>query len=291
MVSKLKITPGQVAQYQRDGAILIKDALTAEELQLLERGLEEAYNEPSETYTRDRSPTGEGETMIEQFPSLRCASLQNLIKIGNVPQLAARLMGVTSAQQILDQCFYKKAGFVNATPWHQDTPFLRVRGDDMARVWLSCDPSPRDLTVQVVRGSHKWGIVFNTLPAQTNVLKTAEKGGKFTYDGMRDDSLPSMPDVAKYRDSFDILSWDVEPGDALVFNGNMLHGAEGRPMHGSPRRAFASMWGGPDLRYHVPPAAAMPSYAEFGGHNVPDGARIGDYMDVFPVGWREEPAG
>ncbi len=286
MVSKITVTPEQVAQYQRDGAILIKGILTDEELRLLERGLEEAYNGPSETFTRDRSPTGEGETMIEQFPSLRCPSLQSLIKIGNVPQLAARMMGASSAQIILDQSFYKKPGYVNPTPWHQDTAFLRVRGDEMARVWLTCDHSPKDLTVQIVRGSHRWNVVFNTMPAQVNhQVKSVEEGGKFTYAGITNDTLPALPDVAKYRDSFDILSWDVEPGDALVFNGNVLHGAEGRLTHPSPRRAFTSMWGGPNLRYYVPPAAAIPSFAELGGHTVPDGARIGDYMNVFPVGW------
>jgi ectoine hydroxylase-related dioxygenase (phytanoyl-CoA dioxygenase family) len=284
----VNVTAAQVAQFQRDGAILIKGVLTPEELALLERGLEEAYATPGERFTRVRSPDGQGETLLEMFPSLRCPSLGRLLQSGRVAELAAKLMDAPSAQLILDQTFYKAAGFINPTPWHQDTPFLRVRGHDMARVWLSADASPRDLTLQVVRGSHRWNVVYNTTTPESARVRTTDEGAAFTFEGMGNDALPVAPDVARYRDSFDILSWDVEPGDALVFNGNVLHGADGRPDHPSARRAFTSMWGGPELRYHVIDGNASPTLAELNGFAVPHGARVGDHQDVFRVGWRRD---
>jgi hypothetical protein len=98
-----------------------------------------------------------------------------------------------------------------------------------------------------------------------------------------------VPDVARYRDSFDILSWDVEPGDALAFQGNMLHGAEGHPGHDRPRRAFAALFGGPNLRYHAPQGKAFPTPGKIQGlqlEAIPDGALIGNHQDAFPVCWR-----
>jgi ectoine hydroxylase-related dioxygenase (phytanoyl-CoA dioxygenase family) len=160
----------------------------------------------------------------------------------------------------------------------------------MARVWLTCDPSPKELTVQVVRGSHLWNVVYNTATAKTDEVAMEDEGKGFTYEGIGNDALPTAPDVARYRDSFDILSWDVEPGDAVVFNGNILHGAEGRPHHPHPRRAFASMWGGPEVRYYHPAGHAMPTLAELTGRAVPHGARIGDHRDVFTVGWQAAEA-
>lgn len=284
----VNVTAEQVAQYQRDGAILIKGVLTAVELDLLASGLEEARATPGDRYTRVQSPNGEGETLLEMFPSLHCPSLQRLLETGTAAELAARLMATPTAQLILDQTFYKARGYINPTPWHQDTPFLRVRGHDMARVWLTCDVSPRDLTIQVVRGSHRWNVVYNTMGPGTARVVTADEGEAFTFEGMGDDDLPTAPDVARYRDSFDILSWDVEPGDALVFNGNMLHGADGRPDYPNPRRAFTSMWGGPDLRYQSIEGNATPTLAELGGRSVPQDARIGDHQDIFRVGWRED---
>jgi len=287
MAGSIDICEEQVAQYQRDGALLIKGVLVDEELELLERGLEEAHTAPGARYTKVQSPEGKGETLLEMFPSLHCPSLQNLLQIGVIPEIAGRLMSSSSAQLILDQTFYKERGYINPTPWHQDTPFLRVRGDDMVRVWLTCDVSPRDLTVQVVRGSHRWNVVYNTKTAQSTRVVTTGEGKEFTFEGIGDDASPVAPDVARYRDSFEILSWDVEPGDALVFNGNILHGADGRQSHPIKRRAFTSMWGGPELRYHLPKGNATPTLAEINGFSVPHGARIGDYPDAFPVGWRQ----
>jgi ectoine hydroxylase-related dioxygenase (phytanoyl-CoA dioxygenase family) len=286
--TSVRVTAEEVARYQRDGAVLIKGVLTPEELGLLERGLEEAYAEPGERFTQVKSPEGAGETLLEMFPSLHCPSLQKLLETGHVAELAGRLMEAPSAQLILDQTFYKTRGHINPTPWHQDTPFLRVRGQDMARVWLSCDPSPRDLTIQVVRGSQRWNVVYNVMGSRTNEVVTTDEGRSFTFAGMGNDALPPAPDVASHRDSFEILEWDVEPGDALVFNGNVLHGADGRRDHPRPRRAFTSMWGGPELRYHHIDGNASPTLAEIHGHVVPHGARVGDYEHVFRVGWKSE---
>ena len=60
--------------------------------------------------------------------------------------------------------------------------------------------------------------------------------------------------------------------------------------HPRPRRAFPTMWGGPDLRYHQPRGHATPTLAQIRGRAVPDGARLGDFEDVFPVGWRAPAA-
>ncbi len=137
----------------------------------------------------------------------------------------------------------------------------------------------------MVRGSHRWNVVYSGKPRAEDKFAKDEEGKLFEYAEDQEDSGPVAPDVARYRDSFDILTWDVEPGDALVFNGNMLHGAGGCEHAPDPRRAFASLWGGPNLRYFKPKGHAIPTPAEIGGHDVPSGARIGDYPDALPVWW------
>jgi ectoine hydroxylase-related dioxygenase (phytanoyl-CoA dioxygenase family) len=275
-----------VAAYRRDGAVLLKGVLADEDLRLLEAGLETAHAEPSGMSSRVRAPEGEGETVVEQTPSRRSPALRALLERGRVAEIAGRMLQAPTAQLVFDQIFYKARGRVLATPWHQDTPFLSVRGHDMLRVWLTCDPSPRALTVQTVRGSHRWNVVYDARGDAPSEVGLAEEGSEFSYAGAGDPTLPPLPDVERWRDSFDILSWDVEPGDALVFQGNVLHGAQGVDDHPRPRRAYASMWGGPDLRYHVPVGTVVPSMGDTSGRTVPHGARIGDFEDVFPVGWR-----
>jgi Phytanoyl-CoA dioxygenase (PhyH) len=283
----LNISDDDVARYQRDGAVLIKGVLAGEGLRALEAGIEEIYQAPGGRHSKISGADGQGETMVEQYVGQRSAALRALLDHGAVGQLAARLMRTPSAQLILDQIFYKAKGPIVPTPWHQDTPFLRVRGFDMIRVWIPCDFSPRALTVQVVRGSHRWNVVYNTTGEEPKVVSTVEAGKDFTYEGMGDDLLPPAPDVRRYHDSFEILSWDVEPGDALVFQGNMLHGADGHPGWDRPRRAFAAMLGGPGLRYHEPRGKAFPVPGRLDGETIPNGAPIGDFEQAFPVCWRD----
>ncbi|MBW8753712.1 MAG: phytanoyl-CoA dioxygenase family protein [Sphingomonadales bacterium] len=281
----------QIEAFQRDGAVLLKNVLDQPELALLRTGVEEAHERPSPRYSRVQSADGRGETTVDQFPSLASPALKALIEGGKVAEIAARMMRAPSAQLVLDQLFYKAAGRVVPTPWHQDTPFLCVRGPDIARVWLSCDPSPADLTVQVVRGSHRWNVVFDTRGEADSDVTTSEEGGAFSYEGIGDARLPPTPDIERYRASFDILTFEVEPGDAVVFHGNILHGAAGRDDYALPRRAFATMWGGPELRCHRPGGFAMPTVGQLtGDHRAPHGARIGDHPEEFPFYWRDAAA-
>lgn len=286
MARPIKVTDEQTAAYRRDGAVLLKGVLDAEDLRLLEQGVEEAYADPGPRSSTVRSPEGEGETLVETSPSLRSPALLALRDGGAPAEIAGRVMQTPSAQLVFEQIFYKTRGRIVPTPWHQDTPFLRVRGQDMCRVWLTCDVSPADITVQMVRGSHRWNVVYSTGAAEPSRVVETEARAGYDFDNLGDPGLPLAPDVARYRDSFDILSFDVEPGDALVFQGNMLHGASGRTFHDKPRRAYATMWGGPDLRYHEPRGKAFPPPGSLRDHPVPDGARIGDHEAVFPIGWR-----
>jgi ectoine hydroxylase-related dioxygenase (phytanoyl-CoA dioxygenase family) len=286
--ARIEVAPEAVAAYRRDGAVLIRNVLSAEELELPDAGREVGRASPRGMFTGVEAAAGRGETMVDQLPGLRSPSLRRFLEEGPSAELAARLMGAASAQLVLDQVFYKEKGRIVPTPWHQDTPFLRVRGRDMARVWLSCDPSPRDVTLQAVRGSHLWNVVYDTATMASSDVVTAAEGGEFTYSGIGDDRLPLLPDIEAHRDSFDILSWDVEPGDAIVFHGHMLHGASGKADHPRPRRAYASMWGGPQLRYHGTQPHAMPLPGDpAGARPVPQGAPIGEHPDVFPLFWRE----
>lgn len=289
MASSMRVSDTDIARYQRDGAVLIKRALRPEALALLEIGVEEVYRELGKRYTSVSSPTGDGRTVVKEYVSQDSPSLRALLNDGAIGELGAALMQTRSAQLVLDQVFYKTKGPIVPTPWHQDTPFLRVRGNDLIRLWFPCDFSPRELTVQVVRGSHRWNVVYNTSGETPNETMIVDTTNKSDPGGVGDARLPPVPDIARHRDSFDILGWDVEPGDALAFQGNMLHGTDGHPGHDRPRRAFAVLLGGPDLRYHAPRGKAFPAPGKIQGmpfDDIPDGAPIGDHATAFPLCWR-----
>lgn len=276
------IGPAEVAAYRRDGAVLLKGVLGDASRRLLEAGVEEIF--ASEGERRDVTLNeGDGRTVVRDYATFDSPSLKRLLHEGTMNTVASRLMETPHAQLVLDQVFYKYPGPILPTPWHQDTAFLRVRGNDLIRLWTTCDKSPRNVTVQVVRGSHRWNVVYS---AGSIKASNAQGYGREPGSAVGEVWLPETPDVARHRDSFDIMEWDVEPGDILAFQGNMLHGTEGNAISATPRRAFAVMCGGPDLMCHNPEGKAFPSpgrkAGRVGSDRFPAGAAIGDHEDAFP---------
>ena len=285
MSRAVHIDDDDIARYHRDGAVLIKNILRPEHLRLLEAGLEEAHANPGPRSALVRSPEGEGATLIETSPSHRSPLLRRFLDLGVAAEIAGRVMRTPQTQLVFEQMFYKAKGKIVPTPWHQDTPFLRVRGYDMCRVWLTCDRSPAEITVQMLRGSHRWNIVYN-IGSEADPTIRQEERREYNNQNPGDPHLPLVPDVERYRDSFDILRFDVEPGDALVFQGNMVHAAGGMDVWDTPRRTFVTMWGGPELRYHEPAGKAFPPPGSLKDDPVLHGAPIGEHEVAFPVGWR-----
>ena len=69
-----------------------------------------------------------------------------------------------------------------------------------------------------------------------------------TYDDATD--LPPVPDAdaAVARGEYELLSWDMVPGDVLLFYSAMLHGAPGIPASSAHRRrGYATRWCGDDI--------------------------------------------
>jgi len=279
----MHLSKSQIETYRRDGAVLVRGVLDRAHLDMLECGLEGVVSCPGTRSARLQGSGGAGETLLEQFSSDHSPALRELRDSEMLASLAAQAMGVNRVQLILEQTFYKQAGQVQPTPWHQDTPFLCVRGDDMVRAWMSCDPSPRELTVQVVRGSHRWNVVYDT--ATRGTKRRLDEAGGFSYAGIGNEAAPKVPDIARHRDSFDILRWDVEPGDVLLFNGNILHGADGCENHPSRRRTFAVLWGAPTVRYQRPAGHAVPTPFPADPQSIADGTPIAQLEHIFPVAW------
>jgi ectoine hydroxylase-related dioxygenase (phytanoyl-CoA dioxygenase family) len=74
----------------------------------------------------------------------------------------------------------------------------------------------------------------------------------------------------------------MRPGDCILFNGLVLHGAPGN-RSANRRRAFAARFTGDDVRY-----ALRPGYMSPPPHGFPGAPEPGQPMDseAFPVVWR-----
>ena len=133
-----------------------------------------------------------------------------------------------------EETFWKK-GDAARTVWHQDTTYQVWSGDNIVNCWMSLDPVPKSHSLEVIRGSHRGtrydGSAFDpddpTAPLWGD---TPNPWGKVL-------NLPRLPDIEadRKRDpaSWDVVSFEVEPGDVVFAHPASLHG--GAPVDSSYR--------------------------------------------------------
>jgi ectoine hydroxylase-related dioxygenase (phytanoyl-CoA dioxygenase family) len=290
------VTDKEIAAFQRDGAVLIKNALSPEWVERIREGTDSAIEQP------DVMSENLGTLRVDQFPAAKSDVLRRVVEESPIAEIVGRALQ-SPVRFYMDQLFYKPKGFFLPTPWHQDTCYYNLDGKELIRAWVSPDPVPRNVSLEVVRGSHRWNVTYSPLAGRDTdtdddaraMLETARPDepmlGIEAYDdwnyfsGVRDKSLPTVPDIEGHRDSYDILGWDYEPGDVILFHGNILHGAGGGVESPNPRRAHASLWAGSDVRYLHRVGQIIPDPRALYEHKPKTGQPLSDFPDVFPVLW------
>jgi ectoine hydroxylase-related dioxygenase (phytanoyl-CoA dioxygenase family) len=125
---------------------------------------------------------------------------------------------------------------------------------------------PRESTLEFVAGSHADGTRF--------MPRSFVKGTPMVFD---EGALAEVPDVEADRDAYEIVGWELEPGDLVAFHMLTLHAAAGSR---NRRRAFSVRMLGDDITYAPRPHRTSPP---FPGLDLPGGAPM-DHP-LFPVLW------
>jgi len=189
-------------------------------------------------------------------------------RTSRVPELVASLTGSDRVNFYFDQAFVKEPGTVDPTPWHADQPFWPILGKKVVTVWIALDRVTKDSgAVEFVGGSHKWNRWFQS------------KAFSGENDLTRNEKFEEMPDIEGNRDQYDIISWDMEPGDALVFSAMTLHGAPGNASSERRRRGLALRYTGDDVTYDPRNGATQKLFCD----NLKPGGPLDS--DDFPVVW------
>ncbi len=296
-----EVTENERKNFHRDGAVHLKGVLGSEWNDILEEGLEYSQSNPDGMSAGVDMPL-----RIDQFPASHSPMLAKLMAESPVAEIVGSVMQVP-VRFYMDQMFYKPAGEISQSAWHQDTCYYNVEGHQLVRAWICADPAPREVSLEVVRGSHLWNITYrppvgmdpDSDPEAAHQLEEDFASGKvligkdaheqWTYfDSFMDPSLPSLPEIDRFRDSFEILGWDYSPGDVILFHGNILHSARGGSTLPHPRRAHASLWAGPDVRYIRRRSQSIPDPIALYDEKPRDGQPLSDFPNVFPIVW--EPA-
>ena len=211
----MQVSDEQIEAFRRDGAVCIRGAFTAEEVALVERGIERNLADPSPRALVASRPDDSGR-FVEDFCNWdRIGEYEQVIRQSAAAAIAGRLMGSATVRLFHDHILVKEPGTRQPTPWHQDQPYYNVDGSQTCSVWMPVDPVSRESTLEFVAGSHlgPWLMPRTFMDGQA----------RWFPEG----SLADLPDVEADRSAFPIIGWALGPGDAVFFHMLALHAAGG----------------------------------------------------------------
>ena len=235
-----KIEQAQIDAYHQDGVVVVRNALTVEMLVELQTAIASEILYPG-PYYHGYSTAGSGRFHGNLRLWETNESFNKICHESCIADIAQQFLGSSKINLLYDQLFVKEAGTLTKTRWHNDLPYWPIRGSQILSVWITADRATKDTGVlEFVRGSHLWNKYF-----QPEVFGKNRALDAYEYNP---DYVP-MPDIEKFRDKYDMVHWDLEPGDALVFNGLTVHGANGNTSLDMRRRGYALRLTGDDVVY------------------------------------------
>ena len=176
-----------------------------------------------------------------------------LVTRSGLGHVVAELWGCKYVGYFAEEIFWKK-GKADPTFWHQDTAYQPWSGPHWGNLWIPLISMNTQQSIQVVKGSHKGiqydGTTFNpTNPTQPLWGKVA--------------AFPRLPDitaeVTANPDSWEILGFDLVPGDAVLFHPHCLHRGGGTDSTLPERRNIVFRFFGDQAYYsdHLPKTGGM----------------------------------
>jgi ectoine hydroxylase-related dioxygenase (phytanoyl-CoA dioxygenase family) len=257
--------------FRRDGAAVLRGVLAPAWIDALRAGVEHNRSRPSawaHWYTNPDESVGFWSDYVtwRDVPEYRRVVFES-----GLAEVAARLMGSTTARFFHEHVLVKEPGATERTPWHHDQPYYSVDGDQNVSMWVALDPVPLDTAVEFIAGSHRWNRWF--IPRKfIDHTPYGPEGDRYEYLPDLDELIASAPDEHR------VVSFAVEPGDVVVFHYRTLHGAPGNASVERRRRVVSLRWVGDDAVWAERPWQVSPPFEA-------EGLRPGDPLDDdrFPL--------
>ena len=259
-----------ISAYQTDGVICLRNAFDHYWLDLIEQGITQYFAVKSATddaaNVEVRHDGDRGSFHYATLMWQHIDAFHQIIFSSHAPDLFGSILQTSRLNLYYDFLLIKEPGCTRAvTPWHQDHSYYCMNGRKIINCWIALDHIPRETALRFVKSSHR----------NYAVHKAIHFSPDKEYRGViRERPIPpdfdNLPDV-------EILSSDLNPGDALVWNSKTFHSAPGNTL--DQRRAALSLnFCGDDVTYFDMPQDPDPPIR---GENLVDGGDI--TCESFPL--------
>ena len=190
-----------------------------------------------------------------------------------LPYFAAQLLNSNKINLFYDQLFVKEPETKNCIRWHNDQPYWPIRGWPVISFWTSLDPiSKNNGPMEFIIKSHKWGKWYQPEHFAPGASKAYEQNPEFE----------KIPDIESNREKYDIISFDMNPGDLLAFHALVVHGSTGNISKNRRRRGYAVRYTGNDVVYSTDKG----SHKDLRNPDLENGNRLDSKQ--YPVVWEKD---
>jgi Phytanoyl-CoA dioxygenase (PhyH) len=311
-----EVTPDEVAAYRNTGVVLLKGILDLQTVNAVRRSIDDAVKtigesasgydmsqlatafEARDKATIDATSEGQhdvagimdhmqrsgkellfdktggerkGRFLLDTGVSTRLKDFRRFTQRGAAPEIAAALLHSDEVRFFGDQVFVKEPGTRERTAFHQDATYFEIDGEQCCVLWIPVDPVTLEHGVmQYVRGSHADGCLYKP---NVFISQTALPGAEGS----------ELPDVEGHPEQFEIVHFDVEPGDVLVHHYRTIHGTGGNASRYQVRRAASIRYCGDDIRFKQRPWAPKQLHHT---HRLTEGEPLSG--PDFPIVWRSD---
>ena len=230
-----------IEQYEADGAVCVRGVVPQDMVAEVLAHITELIESDEDRWTTIRNGGFCDRRLWPTMPWMYAFCAKSPL-----PGLVGQLMRSNEARLYFDHIFVRDAGTRQTTPWHQDRPYWPFQGKQVASAWVAltaCDKESSSL--RFIRGSHKAGKVYRPIK-----FSNAGEANEFLGDV---EEFELMPDYDANLDDYELLCWDVEPGDAIVFGAEVVHGAAENNNLDERRAALSVRYLGDDVRWDPRP--------------------------------------
>jgi ectoine hydroxylase-related dioxygenase (phytanoyl-CoA dioxygenase family) len=307
------VSKDEIAVYERDGVVLLKGILNLQAVNSLRLSIDTAIETAAQSKSAynlsrvvsaindrkldDLNDLRDGQydiralaemivadgrpTLRENIPSLKSGSyyidsgvaarvkkFQAFAFNEELGSIAGTLMRSNDIRFFDDQIFVKEPQCPDRTSFHQDSTYFNASGSQTCVFWVPVDPVRDEHgPMQYVRGSHKWQKSF-----QPNVFISP-----LSLPGAEGDPVPQ---VEGHEDEYDLVQFDVDPGDIIIHHYMTLHGAGANRSLYQVRRAASLRYCGDDMIYLHRPYAPQQDHHQ---HKLSNGDPLN--AACFPLIW------
>ena len=278
------LTESIVTEWQKKGAVKIPQLLDPAELSACREFYDWILANPSPVATQFFEGEADAffndvgqaagyysraESLFDACPSIR-ATVQSLFGADN-----------QNIWFLGYEVFHKRAGAGRLTPFHQDASFAPFHGKHLVRFWIPFERTPKSHCLEVIGGSHR-GPLFNP----NKILMTDP--ATHAADGVDDTTpcfdkeeelraMPRLPDILADPEAYDVLSWDLDPGDAVAFHLASLHGNAPVDARHPERNTLILGFFGDDCIYKPLPVEGMGDFLDPAAFS---GLKEGDHFSL-----------